>query len=208
MTDASLDQLHADVAAYAKSHRGRMYAPIRHPAFDDIPYQHGPERWTLIEENIPDGARTALDIGSHWGYFAHCLEDYGLETTAAEKSRSYLDFLDRIRELCGKRFKTYRGSVFDMPDPLSFDVVVAFNIFHHFIKEESTFKEFVGFLNRLECQVMFFQAHNPTEGQMSRAFRNFEPHEFAEFVKREAGLSQVREIGRVGQRPVFAISSS
>jgi Methyltransferase domain len=207
MTDRSLEDLHRDVQAYAQAHKGLMYAPIRHPAFDDVPYQHGPERWALIEQNIPAGARTALDIGSHWGYIAHCLEDYGLETTAAEKSPSYLSFLDRIRDLCGKRFEVYRGSVFEMPDPLDFDVVIALNIFHHFIKKKNTYDEFVDFLRRLKCQVMFFQAHNPSEGQMDGAFKNFEPREFADFVATEAGLPDVEEIGRIRKRPIFAIRS-
>jgi 2-polyprenyl-3-methyl-5-hydroxy-6-metoxy-1,4-benzoquinol methylase len=197
--------LQADVRAYAEAHKGRIYAPIRHPAFDGIPFQHGPNRWELIEPEIPASAETALDVGSHWGYFAHCLEDHGLKVVAAEVKPAYLDYLDRIRELCGTEFEVFRQSVFELPDPVRFDVVVAMNIFHHFLKTEDSYDSLVDFLHRLDCEVMFFQAHNPAEGQMRGAHRNMAPEDFAAFVAEQAGLAKMEEIGKIRQRSVYAL---
>jgi 2-polyprenyl-3-methyl-5-hydroxy-6-metoxy-1,4-benzoquinol methylase len=206
MSDSeSIKELRSDVEAYADAHKGRIYAPIRHPAFADVPSQHGSDRWDLIAGHIPASAKTALDIGSHWGYFAHCLEDQGLDVVAAELSPSYLDFLDRIKAVSGKRFEVFRQSVFELPDPVRFDVVVALNIFHHFIKDEAVYGEFVDFLHRLDCEVLFFQAHDPAEGQMAGAYRNFAPDDFAAFITEEAGLSSVDKIGAIGRRPVYAL---
>ena len=201
-----IQDLLRDVRDYAAAHEGRLYAPICHPAFSDIPYHHGPERFDLIAPYIPADAETALDIGSHWGYFAHRLEDAGLRVTAAEMNKQYLDYLTRIRNLCGKQFEVYDRSVFELEGRLSYDVTLALNIFHHFIKTKSAFDSLVDFLNRLDSKIIFFQTHNPKEGQMAGSFLNFEPDEFADFVRETAGMTNFERIGTFGKRPMYAIT--
>jgi hypothetical protein len=103
MNTPEISALLDDVKAYAARRRGRIYAPICHPAFAGIPYEHGPERFDLIQSHIPATARTALDIGTHWGYFAHRLEQAGLKVTAVENMMEYVQFLYRIRDLYRRR---------------------------------------------------------------------------------------------------------
>ena len=65
---------------------------------------------------------------------------------------------------------------------ISYDVVLALNIFHHFLKTEDKYNQLREFLPRLRAREMFLSCHNPSEGQMMRAYRNLSPDEFIEFV--------------------------
>lgn len=197
-----------EVEAYAAAHKGKIYAPICHPEFAHIPSEHGHNRFELIQLHIPAGLETALDIGTHWGYFAHRLEEHGLKVTAAEYLKNYLPFLRGLRDLYGDSFEIYdKTSVLEMPDPLKYDVVLALAIFHHFIKTEVIYNQFISFLRRLDCKVMFFQAHNTREGQMANAFRNFEGNEFCEFIIEQVpNLTAYKKIGETTGRPMYLLS--
>lgn len=200
-----VEELRDDVLDYAAKRSGRIYAPIDHPAFSDIPAHHGPERLELIRRSLPETTRTVLDIGSHWGYFANGLEAAGFTVTAAENNPEYLDFLYRIRALQGHRFTVFAHSIFEMEAP-RFDAVLALNIFHHFIKDEATFGQFEAFLGRLECKAMMFQAHAPGEGQMANAYRNYSPEEFVRFLSEAADLPVVEVIGQFGSRLMYRLT--
>lgn len=205
MTPEQIERLRQDVMGYAARRKGKIYAPIDHPEFSDIKSEHGPERFEIIRPHIPEGAETALDIGTHWGFFAHLLERQGLRVTAAENMRDYLPYLERIRELYGDSFTIYPHSIFEMEGRLGFDVVLALNIFHHFIKTEALQDKLIDFLRRLDCQIMFFQAHSTAEGQMAGAFRNYEPEQFCDFIVDNSALRRYERIGQVGARPIFKI---
>ena len=195
-----------DVLAYARRRNGKIYAPIDHPDFAHIPCQYGPERFEVIRNNMPPGMETALDIGTHWGYFAHKLEQLGLKVTATEINRDYLKFLEKIRTLYNDSFEIYPKSIFTMEGALKFDVVLGLNIFHHFIKKEKEFEMFRTFLSRLDCHACFFQAHNPREGQMEGAFRNFFPDQFCEFlIENVPNFSSARQIADDGFRPMYLL---
>ena len=119
--------------------------------------------------------------------------------------REYLPFLERIRTLYGDSFEIYPRSIFDMEGELRFDVVLALNIFHHFIKTPVMQQKLQDFLSRLDCQVMFFQAHSVHEGQMKDAYNNFSPEEFCDFIVTNSRLTGYEKIGQVKARPVFKI---
>ena len=206
MDATGIEELKRDVEEYAQKHNGKIYAPIDHPTFAHVPSQHGAERFEPIRQHMPQGMMTALDIGTHWGYFAHQLEKLGLEVTAAENSDEYLSFLRRIREIYGDEFAIYSNSIFDLQGEVNFDVVLALNIFHHFTKTEKLHHRFVNFLERLNCQALFFQSHNVREGQMSQAFRNYPPEKFCSvIVAHVPTLNRFEEIATFGARPMFLL---
>lgn len=202
-----IKRLKDDVQKYADSHGGKIYSPIDNPHFKNFVTHHGPDRFDPIASNIPNNMHTALDIGTHWGFFAHKLESLGLSVTATEIVPLYIDFLERLRELYNDNFVIYPKSVFTLPGEVKYDVVLALNIFHHFIKKEDEFGVFKEFLSRLNCKVIFFQAHDPREGQMKDAYKNFPPEEFCEFIiKNTPNKSIYTEIGQFGTRPMYVIS--
>lgn len=210
--EKELDQTEIDVflksvQKYADQHNGKIYAPIDHPQFASIPSHHGPERFDPIEKNLPSDARTALDIGTHWGYFAHRLEQQGLEVTAVESLKSYLPFLHSARKLYEDSFKIFEGSFFSIERPLKYDVILALNIFHHFIKTEKIHQNLSSILGEIQCKVMFFQSHDVREGQMQNSFRNYTPTEFCEFIIESCpSLSRFKKIADFKNRPMFKIT--
>ena len=184
---------------------GALYAPIRHPDLADLPSTHGPERFDIIRPHIPADARTALDIGAHWGFFSGLFEESGLKVTAVESDPNSIWFIKEIAKASGKQFDVIEGSVLDAQLG-QYDIVIALNIFHHFLKKKPIFEKFKTFLNKLDCKTMFFQAHHTTEGQMRGAYRNFEPEEFCDFLVANTRLSTWKEIGAIGTRKIFKIT--
>lgn len=96
--------LRQGIIKYAQKHGGKIYSPIMHPLLSDIPSQFGHDCFEIIKPYIPIAAKSVLDIGSHWGYFAHRFEDCGLSVTAVENNKNYLYFLKSIRELCEQNY--------------------------------------------------------------------------------------------------------
>ena len=95
----------------------------------------------------------------------------------------------------------WHGSVFDCPNIEEFDIVVALNIFHHFLKTKELFEQFEALLERVDASVMIFQAHlHDPPGQMTDAYKNFPPNVFAEFVSKRLGFTEIELIGRGGDR--------
>ena len=194
-----------DVNAYAVRHGGRIYAPIDHPLFSNVPSHHGSDRFDDLAPYLPAKSCKCLDIGTHWGYVAHRAEHLGHEVTVAEMNPEYLMFLYRLRRLYRDKFTIWPRSVFSIPNPNNYQVVFALNIFHHFIKKEEVHHSFTQFLRSLRCEVMFFQAHNPAEGQMSKAYKNYNSREFVDLIMQETGLTNATKISDYGGRPLFKI---
>ena len=91
-----------------------------------------------------------------------------------------------------------------------FAVVLALNIFHHFLKTDALHEQLERFLGRLRAEVILFEPHrHDPPGQMTGAFRNYGPDEFVEFVKRHSGMTHGEHLGvaRDG-RPLYKLSRS
>ena len=187
-------ELTSKIRDYVRRHRGKLYAPIPHPAFSHIPSKHGTERFDLIAPHLDFQNGTVLDIGSRFGYIALRLEEMGYRVTAVDRSQENVYFMRNIRDLCGARFEVIHDSIFNLA-AVEFDIVIALNIFHHFMKTKDGFEQLDAFLRRLKCRMMIYQAHNPAEPQMQGAFRNLDPQEAARFISARLSLPRIDEIG-------------
>ena len=187
-------ELTRKIQHYATRHKGKLYAPIPHPAFAHLPYRHGPERFDMIAPHLGFRNGTVLDIGSRFGYIAHRLEDMGYSVTAVEVAKDDFYFLREIRDLCERRFEVIHGSVFNL-EKLAYDVVFALNIFHHFMKTAETFEQLDDFLGRLKCRIMIYQAHSLRERQMAGAWRNMTPDQSVQYLSERLSLPRITEIG-------------
>lgn len=186
--------------------KGAIYAPIDHPAFADVPVSWKDKRFDLFRPHLEHQGGTALDIGTHWGYMAHRLEDEGYRVTANEHSPKHLYFLREIRDICGKKFDIIEGNIFAQGS-LKYDVIIALNIFHHFLKTDERFENFQKMLRNTECKMMIYQAHRSTERPKLDAANHFmEPQMMAEFIADRLRLQNVQHLGADGGRDIFKIS--
>jgi cyclopropane fatty-acyl-phospholipid synthase-like methyltransferase len=201
------DDVRSLIAQWAQDNKGHVYAPVLHPEFSDLPYQHGPDRFDIIRPFLGHEGGTVLDIGTHWGYMAHRLEQLGYDVTAVEHADHIYRVAEGLRDACEMKFKVIHSSIFDVKN-LKFDIVIALNIFHHFLKKKDRYDAFLKFLSRLDCKTMIFQSHKFEEPQMRGAYTNMEPDAFAEFIAKHAGLRKVESIGDYGRRQIYRLSRS
>ncbi len=186
--------------------RGYLYSPVPHPDFDDWPAgRRNDKRTEIIRPHLDTLPGTALDIGAYFGGFSHLLEELGYEVTAVERSPLYVDITRQVRDLTGKTFEIFEGDFYNL-EKTDYDLVLALNIFHHSFKKQSKFERLLGFLGRLKCSMMIYEAHGPDEVQMSNAVLKLSPQEAAEFIAEKSGMSNIEEIGMERHRCMFKIT--
>lgn len=191
---------------YAKYKNGKVYQPLTHPDLSDIPSVHGESRYEIINPNMDFNEGTILDVGANWGYFCHKFEKKGFQCYAVEKGAKDFYFLDRLRLAENRTFAAIHTDIFDFHEKSEFDVVLAFNIFHHFLKTRKTYETLIKFLQRIKTRTMFFEPHLPHENQMEGAYRNFNNEEFVKFISKNTGLKSWEKIGVVeGNRPIYKL---
>ena len=199
-------QFRQEVIGYARTHSGKLYSSITHPDLRDIPSIHGEERFKIIKAHLPIQRGDLLDIGAHWGYFCHKFEDEGFNCYAIEEDAMNVYFLEKLKKAENRKFKIIYGSIFDYRDKTNFDVVLAFNVFHHFLKTKETYYRLIELLKRLDMQVMFFQAHLPDSPQMKGAYRNYDCDEFINFILENSRLKEVMYINKAkDERPIYIL---
>jgi len=186
-----------EILEYAQNYKNKIYEKLTHPDLVNIPSVHNGSRYNIIKRNLTVEKGKLLDIGCQWGYFCHKFEEESFECYCVEKSRLNLYFLEKLKKAENRKFKIIPCSVFAMPSDMTkeFDVILAFSIFHHFIKDEKTYKELILFLKNLKGKEMFFEPHNPKEPQMRKAYRNFVDDEFADFIVKNSSFSKFEKIG-------------
>jgi len=187
---------------------GKLYQPITHPDLADIPSLYGHERFQLLRENLPVRSGDLLDIGAHWGYFCHRFEEEGFDCYAVESDARARYFLEKLKRAENRKFKIIYGSIFDYHDKSDFTVVLALNIFHHFLKSEETYHRLVDLLRRLDMRVMFFQTEAPDSVQMKDAYRNFSFDEFVDFILENSCLGDATCIGEANGRPIYRLQAT
>lgn len=188
-----------DILAYAESNRGRVYQQLDHPDLADIPAAHTDDRFPLLRDALagydPAGKRL-VDIGAHWGFMSQQFSELGFSCTAVEANARNARFAERLSIATEAGYEVWRGDFADLPNPSDFDVVTALNIFHHPIKTREGHDRLLGFLERLEAELILFQPHrHDPPGQMKGAYRNYPPEEFAELVRSHAGMRDVKHLG-------------
>jgi hypothetical protein len=200
-------RLAGEVRAYAISRGGTAYQPYLHPDLANVPSDQGHERFELLLSALPVRSGTLLDLGANSGYFSHRFEEAGFDCVAVERSEKEAHFLTALRDAAGRRFTVLKGSFTEVELPPRPDVVLALNVFHHFLKTEATYRQLQSFLGRLQAERMLFQAHLPDDPQMRTAAHDMAPAEFVEWVRAEGGFGGVRRLGAAADdRPIFLLS--
>ncbi len=177
------------------SEKGHMYQPLLHPDLRSISSEKGDKRASLILDNLPCHRGEVLDIGANYGYFCHILEDFGFTCYAVENNLRVLYFLNKLKSIGMKKFEVIPKSVFDV-EKVSYDIVLALSIFHHFLKNEDDYHKLTEFLGKLDTKFMFFETHQTNEIQMRKAYINYNETEFIEYILSNSCLNTYTFLGR------------
>ena len=175
---------------------GKLYQPPIHPDLADIPYENQKHNWQslmeTIEKHLPKKNGLMLDIGANLGFFCHKFEDIGYRCYAVEQELSASQIAEKIRIAENKKFKVINKSITDVElvKTMEFDVVLALNIFHWFLKTETSFSQLKDLLKNLKTTELFFEPHLYSENQMKNAYINFNETEFVDFILDHTSLSK------------------
>ncbi len=189
-------------AARSASRPDELYQNPVHPDLQDIPASHECEdRFAAIRRCLDPGAGALLDIGASLAFFCHRFERLGYQCYAVESDPAIAAAAERIRIAEERRFTVICDHIFAASSraPLRqkhFRVVLALNIFHHFLKREESFREFRAWLGGLDADSMFFQPHRPDESQMARTHVNLGPQQFVDFILENSCLRHAELINR------------
>ena len=118
---------------------------------------------------------------------------------------------DKIRIAEGKRFDVITGDLFTVAgdEPLRgkhWEVVLAFNIFHHFLKHKALHDKLVAWLQTLNVDVMIFEPHRTGEPQMKAAYANYDEQQAVDFILSNSMLRHSELVTRCTDgRPVYKL---
>ena len=130
--------LFAQTCHLGSMHEGRLYQKLAHPDLQEIPAAHdNDDRFVAIKNNLSQQVGTLLDIGANTGYFSTRFAVLGYDCTAVELDDRLFYFLQRVSRIGGVTFRTVNKNILNMFDkPVEYDVVLALNILHHFLKTD------------------------------------------------------------------------
>jgi len=195
------------------SKKGLLYQSLLHPDLKDFPAAHDcDDRYKAIEPNIiGEHQGNLLDVGANFGYFCHKFEDLGYTCHAVELLKEIADANDKIRQGAGKKYQVINEDVLELfKNPyfrnMNLKIIIALNIFHHFLKTETKYNLFIEWLNNLNVDQMFFEAHKYQEPQMNNSYVNYTEEEFVKFIIDNTTLNHVKFIYQAGDgRKVYSL---
>lgn len=187
----------------------RAYQPSLHPDLAYIPAQQNcVERFNLLKGNLSQTGGRLLELGSNIGYFSILLENLGFTCTAVENSPIFLFCLRTQKKALEKNLKIIPTSFLSSKEIVDqqYDIVLALNIFHHFLRRKDDFENLEKFLEHLNCKELYFEPHVHEDPQLRHAYVNMHEEEFVEFVRSKTKLTRSVLIGRASdKRPVYKL---
>ncbi len=182
------------------SRRGVLYQTPMHFDLRDIPSEHACEdRWEAIKNNLDSVSGMALDIGCNLGFFCHRLEESGYSCVGVEYMPTIALAARRIAYAENRKLKIVTGDILNSETlrevgASDFNVVIALNVFHHFIKTKDGYERLRQFMSNVQIGAMFFEPHHPDDPQMQGVFLNPQQNEFVQLVKDWGGFEKAERI--------------
>ncbi|MFX1363427.1 MAG: hypothetical protein ACFFCE_10435 [Promethearchaeota archaeon] len=196
---------------FAKNCQGKkLDYQLTHPDLQDIPYKYKDLCFNLIKENLSVSQGTLIDINANLGYFCHKFEDEGFDCYALEENSICLHFLDKLKKAENKKYKIIPKSKFDdnLGLEITFDVVLALNIFESIGKEKKSDK-IIEFLRRLNFKELFLVVPNSRKLRNRKLYRNFNLDQFLKDITRECFLNNAQFVGKIEEnRLLYKFTSS
>lgn len=197
---------------FAKNCQGnKLDYQLTHPDLQDIPFKYDDLCFNLIKENITISQGTLLDIVPNFGYFCHKFEEEGFDCYAVEENPIYLYFLKKLKVAECKKYKIIPKSIFEdnMKKEVTFDVVLALNIFHKFFGKNEKLIKFIEFLNKLNFKELYFGVPNSKKWRTRKFYRNYSLDQFLNDILKNTCLNNAQCIGKIDDnRLLYKFSSS
>ncbi len=182
---------------------GKTYHNLPHPDLNEIESIWSDERYETFKLNSSLQTGTLIDIGSLFGYIPYRAELDGFESTACEIDNNYLEVMKILKKGYSMDYKILENNFLNLN--ANYDVIIAFNIFHHYLKTESLFNDLTAFLQRSNFKEMFVQFHEQGESQMIGVFKDFSPEEFAQYIMKCTNRKNCEEVGEEMNRKIYKI---
>ncbi len=178
------------------NNNGELYQPLTHFDLQDIPFQHGELRFNIIKENLSVSHGKLLDIGAELGYFCCRFEDEGFDCHAVEENKKRIYFLNKIKKAENRKFKIVPESIFEYKrnQELTFNVVLALNVFHHFLDTKDTYLNLIKLLKRIKAKEFFFEAYKLDE--VRDRYKEYTPEQFVDFIIENSDFKKSEFIGK------------
>lgn len=162
--------------------KGKSYHPLPHPDFDEVsPIWSGNKYSFFMKNTSLERGASILDLGSLFGYFSYKAELDGYACTACETDKRYLNVMKKLHIAYRMKYDILQDSLLNI-QTTEYDIVFAFNIFHHFLKNKASYEKLKALLGRLKYKEMYIQFHQPDEQQMIDAYQNYTEGEFVKFI--------------------------
>lgn len=177
-------------------HQGKLYQKLIHPDLQDIPYSHECfDRFHAITSHINKKDVTVLDVGAYLGFFCFQLEKAGYDCTAIEADPLLFFFMSKLKQAGRFRTTIIQGDVLNhFFGNVHFDIVLALNVFHHFLGTKCSYLNLLKLLQNLRPSEMFFEPHNPHELLGKTNYINPSNDEFVDIVMQNTGLTNCAAI--------------
>ena len=181
---------------------GQTYQIPTHPDFEELQTMWTDKRYDIIKKNKFSDSKTLADIGSLFGNICYKGELDGLECTAIENDKTFLYVMKKTHH--GLNFRIFEDSFLNL-DQRNFDIIVALNIFHHFLKNENDYQKLIFFLKSITFREIFIQFHETDEKQMTQSYKNYNNTEFLEFILKTTNKNNFEYVGEERQRKIYKI---
>ena len=203
------DSLRRKLILAAQNDGGQLYQRVPHPDLDVIPFTHDcSARVEILKPHIDEFSGILLDIGANIGMMCHLMTALGFQCVAIENDPMRLDLIRELQKIFQVEFQIFGDSFlnFSMDRFKEIEIILALNIFHHFLKTKETHDELAVVLENISAKTIFFEPHMQSELEGLDPFRNYGEREFSEFVQERSGLSNCLLIGRAKDgRALFKI---
>lgn len=179
--------------SYAVEKGGQLAQPAFHPDLDHIPARDGcEERFRIVSRHLSSRSGNLLVIDANLGYFCHRFEDEGFTCYAMEEEAGARYFMRKLRRAENRRFHVLAEPMLENAEisTLSFQVVLALNVFHRFMAMPEQQGKLGSWLENLQTDELYFELSPPVPTQTQAAYRRYSPDEFMKFLAEQTGLSR------------------
>ena len=183
---------------YARDSRRAIWQPVNHPDLANVPRaDYCESKYSTLLRSISASGGRLLDVRAGLGYFCHRFEDVGFHCYALESDPTAFYFLEKLKRTANKNFRAINKTVLEWPELRGkhFDVILALNSLHLFLKTAKTHQALICLLTDLQMSELFFQSVPPNQAHGQGAYKSYSAERFVEFLLTYSRLTNVEPIG-------------